>query len=97
MDEATCHQLLTAHEGAPVSTLPAGFVYDRRLVAVLCGVVFLRMARRGGYTLATGTAFDSAPSLAEFYRQMTSGSVNVGTPEGQWAFGLALTNESFAF
>lgn len=97
MDDDTCQRMLTAYDGEAVSTLPARFAYNRRLVAVLCGVIFLHMARYGGHAGATGgETLESTPSLAEFYQRMQSGSLSVATPEGQWFFGLALVKASVA-
>jgi hypothetical protein len=96
MDEGTCQKLLAAYDGAPVSRLPAGFAYNRRVVAALCGSAFLLMARLGGYVGATGEKLDSTHSLGEFYQRMQSGALSIGTKEGKWAFGLALMKESFS-
>lgn len=93
MDDATCKQLIAAHDGKPCSELPARFVYDRQLVGVLCGVGMLRTARQAGHAGADGEPA-STPSLAEFYQKLRTGAVNVGTPDGQWAFGLALVKAS---
>lgn len=95
MDEGTCQRLLTAYDGETVSRLPARFGYSRRLVAVLCGAAFLRLARQSGHAGATGEeTLDSTPSLGEFYQRMLGGALNVATAEGQWWFGLALVKES---
>jgi aminoglycoside phosphotransferase (APT) family kinase protein len=97
MDEGTCQKLLAAHDGAPVSKLPARFAYNRRVVAVLCGAIFLHMARQSGHAGATGVeTLESTPSLGEFYQRMRAGSLNPATGEGQWGFGLALMKESLA-
>lgn len=97
MDEGTCQRLLAAYDGEPVSNLPARFVYDRRLVAVLCGVAFLHLACQSGHAGATGEeTFGSTPSLGDFYQRMRAGSLNIATGEGQWWFGLALVRESFS-
>ena len=96
MDDATCQRLLAAHDGAPVNALPPRFVYDRRLVAVLCGAMFLHLARIGGHAGADGTeTLETTASLGEFYQRMRAGAVNIASPDGQWAFGLALVKESF--
>lgn len=87
MDEAACRDLLAAHDGAPVDTLPARFGYDRRLVAVLCGAAFLHLARLSGHA---GDATSDGPNLADFYQQMRAGQVSISNPAGRWAFGLAL-------
>lgn len=95
MDEETCLKLLTAHDGEPVSRLPARFAYDRRLVAVLCGVVFLRLAHRNGHAGATGDeTLDSTLALGELYPRMRSGALSLATGEGQWCCGLALVKAS---
>lgn len=94
MDDGDCRALLSAYDGAPVAALPARFVWDRRLVAVLCGTIFLRMAREHGFGGAGDETLESATSLGELYVQMMTGAVNVATAEGQWRFGLALVKQS---
>src|SRR5262249_9810498 len=43
MDDATCRALVAAHDAAPISAdLPARFTYMRRVVATLCGLMFIR-------------------------------------------------------
>ena len=97
MDEETCQRLLAAYNNEPVSTLPARFAYSRRLAAVLCGALLLRVAQRSGHAGATGDeTLESTLSLAEFYQRMRTGALNVATAEGQWSFGLALVKESVA-
>jgi hypothetical protein len=96
MDERTCQRLLTAYDGEPISNLPARFVYNRQLVAVLCGVAFLHLARQSGHAGATGEeTLGSTPSLGDFYQRMQAGALNIATGEGQWWFGIALVRESF--
>jgi aminoglycoside phosphotransferase (APT) family kinase protein len=92
-DDATCLYLLSSYDGVPVAELPARFTYSRRLVAVLCGIVFLHLARSSGHA---GDADATARSLAAFYQRLRAGEVNIATPEGRWAFGLALVGESSA-
>jgi aminoglycoside phosphotransferase (APT) family kinase protein len=94
MDDATCLTLLAAHDGEPVSALPARFTYCRRLVAVLCGSAFLHLARQSGHAGATGETLESTTPLAEFYQRLRAGAVNIGSGEGQWWFGLALVKAS---
>jgi hypothetical protein len=53
----------------------------------------LYVARRVGHPGATGDA--GLPS-AEFYSRLRAGEFALGTPAGQWAFGLALVRESLA-
>jgi aminoglycoside phosphotransferase (APT) family kinase protein len=95
MDEGACRQLLAAHEGEPVETLPAGFVYNRRLAAALCGVTFLKLALAGGHPGADGSeTLASVLSLSDVYQRLTAGTLRVASPEGQWAFGLAMVKAS---
>jgi thiamine kinase-like enzyme len=98
MDEQTCQRLVAAYDGAPVSALPARFAYNRRLVAVLCGVLFLHLAHQAGHLGATGEeTLDSTLSLGEFYQRMMAGTLSPATAEGQWYFGLALIKASVGF
>jgi aminoglycoside phosphotransferase len=95
MDDKACHELLAAYDGAPPAVLPERFVYDRRLVAVLCGAMMLHLARQSGYEGATGgETLDSTPALGELYQRLRSGALTAATGEGQWWFGLALVKAS---
>jgi hypothetical protein len=97
VDRATCERLIAAHDREPVPALPARFTYDRRLAAVLCGTMFLHLARNSGHGGATGAeTADSTLSLSAFYQQMRTGAVSIAAADGQWAFGLALVNESLS-
>ncbi|MEO8180494.1 MAG: phosphotransferase, partial [Deltaproteobacteria bacterium] len=93
MNEATCQNLIAAHDAQPTTELPARFLYNRRLVAVLCGSVFLDLARQGGHTGARGETLDSTPTLAEFYERLRAGSLSIASAEGQCWFGLALVKD----
>jgi aminoglycoside phosphotransferase (APT) family kinase protein len=91
LDEASCRALLAAYDAAPVAALPTGFDYNRRLVAVVCGAIFLDIARRGGHAGAGGAeTLESTLSLGDFYQKMRAGLLSPASPEGQWCFGLAL-------
>ena len=92
MDEGTCRRLVSAHDGATVDELPARFLYNRRLAAVMCGAMFIHLARQGGHPGAFGA--DEALSLAGFYQRLRAGELNVASSDGQWAFGLALVKEA---
>jgi aminoglycoside phosphotransferase (APT) family kinase protein len=95
MDDETCRKLLGAHDGEAPIDLPARFHYQRRLVAVLVGTVFLHLARGGGHPGATGAeTLDAAPALIEIYQRMQAGTLNPATPDGQWALGLAMVKIS---
>jgi aminoglycoside phosphotransferase (APT) family kinase protein len=95
MDEPTCQRLLAAHDDAPVASLPAGFTACRRMVAVLCGAMFMSLARQSGHTGATGEeTLESTLSLSDFYQRLRTGSLNIASGDGQWLFGNALVKES---
>jgi len=81
---------LLAAYGAPESPR---FAYDRRLVAIVCGVIFLHLAAHAGHA-GGDTDVDATPSLADCYLKMRTGTLAVSTPDGQWTFGLALVKES---
>jgi aminoglycoside phosphotransferase (APT) family kinase protein len=89
LDDPTCLALLSAHDGVTVTALPARFVYDRRFIGTLCGCAFLDVARMSGHP-GVDLALDAAPTLADVHQRMRLGQLDVRTPEGQWAFGLAL-------
>jgi aminoglycoside phosphotransferase (APT) family kinase protein len=96
-DAGTCQRLLAAHDDAPLAELPVRFSYLRRLVAVLGGALFLRLARQSGHAGATGEeTLNATPSLGEFYERMRSGLSSIATAEGKWLFGLVLMKESGA-
>jgi aminoglycoside phosphotransferase (APT) family kinase protein len=92
LDEATCRQLIAAHNDAPVEVLPDAFRYFRRCAAVLSGVAGLNAARLRGHS-GGEIARDATPSLNEFYQQLRSGTIDIGSVSGQWSFGLALVKE----
>ena len=95
MDDATCRRLIALHDEAPEATLPARFLYHRRLVPALCALVFMRLARKGGHPGATGgETLASTPGLGEIYQRMRSGAFSLATPEGLWGFGLAMAKTS---
>lgn len=98
MEVPTCEALIAAHDDAPVASLPPAFLYDRRLVAVLCVSLLLSMANQRGHTSTAGDeTLESTLSLAEFYQRMRAGALDLSTTEGQWAFGLSLVKESLTF
>lgn len=96
MDDATCAQLIAAHDEAPVAaSLPVRFVYLRRTIAALCGAMFLHIARASGHPGARGDeTFERAPTLDDVYASMRAGTLSARTPDGQWAFGQALLKAS---
>ncbi len=92
LDPAACMQLVAAHDGGEPSELPPRFVYDRRLVAVLCGVTGLALF---GYSGGEMT-LDEAPALVQVYQRMRSGERPLTNEDGRRAFALALVKESFS-
>jgi aminoglycoside phosphotransferase (APT) family kinase protein len=97
MDEGTCRALLTAYQGTPVGELPPRLLHDRRLVGAFAGTMSLTVARQQKHPGASGAETREATlGLGDFYQQMRAGVLRLGTPEGQWAFGLALLKESLA-
>jgi aminoglycoside phosphotransferase (APT) family kinase protein len=89
-DDATSLALLAAY-GEPADVLPARFSYARRLVAAMCGMIFLHLARVGGHGGATGDeTLGGCAGLDELYPKLRTGELDVGKPAGQWQFGLAL-------
>jgi aminoglycoside phosphotransferase (APT) family kinase protein len=95
MDDETCQGLLAAYDAEPSSPLPARFNYDRRLAAVLCGTIFLRLARHSGHSGASGTeTLESTAPLVAVYQRLRSRDLDLGTAEGRWSCGLALVKAS---
>jgi len=96
MDDATCAQLIAAHDEAPVAaSLPVCFVYLRRAIAALCGAMFLHVARASGHSGACGDdTFDLAPTLADVHGSMSAGLLSARTSAGQWSYGQALLKAS---
>jgi aminoglycoside phosphotransferase (APT) family kinase protein len=96
MDDATCAQLIAAHDEAPASSsLPAPFGYFRRAIAALCGAMFLHLARGSGHAGARGTeTLDLAPTLSDIHGSMAAGTLSARSTDGQWAFGQALLKAS---
>ena len=95
MDDESCRQLLEAYDGAAVVTVPPRFSYDRRVVAALCGTMFLYLAAGGGRPVMTGAErLEEMPTLSEFYQRMRAGEVSPATPEGQRQFAMAMLRES---
>jgi aminoglycoside phosphotransferase (APT) family kinase protein len=95
MDEAGCRSLLSAYEARVLSSLPERFAYNRRLVAALCGAVFLHLARHAGHPGASdGETLQATLSLGDLYQQFRSGALSMATAAGKWRFGLALLKES---
>ncbi len=95
MDDATSAQLLAAHDDAPVAALPPRFAYDRRLIAAMCGAIFVDLARRQGHRGGTAT-LDETLGLGDVHQRMRERALDVRSADGQWLFGLALAKASLA-
>jgi hypothetical protein len=93
MDDAATRRLLAAYDDRGDGEVPDRFGAMCRLVAALAGAMQLHVARGLQHPGATDAA---APTLAEFYQQLRVGALTLGTPAGQWSFGLALLKESLA-
>jgi aminoglycoside phosphotransferase (APT) family kinase protein len=89
MDDATATRLIAAHDAAPPTALPARFRYMRRLVAAVSGTMAFHVARRAGHRGGEVRA-DEAPSLPGVHASMSAGTLSLATPDGLWAFALAL-------
>jgi aminoglycoside phosphotransferase (APT) family kinase protein len=97
MDQGACQALLAAYDERPLAPLPGSFLYHRRLVAALAGTAGLSIARQLKHPGATGAeTLASTLPLGEFYQRLRTGEAKLGTPDGQWLFGLALLKESLA-
>lgn len=89
LDDATAARLIAAHDAAPAAALPQRFRYSRRLVAALCGTMAFQLARRAGHRGGELRA-EQAPTLRDVHSSMSAGTLGLNTPEGLWAFALAL-------
>jgi hypothetical protein len=80
-----CRSLCDAHGNVAFDDR---FVYERRIVAAMCGALFL--------TLAKEPFDDPGLSIGECHQQMRAGTLALSTPKGRWAFGLALVKAAAA-
>lgn len=79
LPDDACRALCAAHGNVAFDDR---FLYERRLVAALCGALFLALA---GEPLP-----DPGLSMAECHQQMRAGTLSMSSPQGRWTFGLAL-------
>jgi hypothetical protein len=95
MDADACARLHAAYAGDEAAEILPRFGYFRRLVAMMVGTGFLTFARATGHPgAAPDTLLDSTASLGDFYQRLRSGEIDLGTPDGRFAFGLALVKAS---
>jgi aminoglycoside phosphotransferase (APT) family kinase protein len=91
LNEGECLKLLEAHGAEAVFALPARFCHDRRLVAIMCGTMFLGLAGKAGHPGAAGDeSLETTPTFVQVIQETRSGKTNMASPEGKWRFGLAL-------
>lgn len=79
LSDAGCRALCAAHGNV---SFDDRFRYERRLVAALCGALFLSLAKQ--------PFDDPGLKLGACYQQMRAGTLVMSSPEGRWTFGLAL-------
>jgi aminoglycoside phosphotransferase (APT) family kinase protein len=91
LDDDTSARLIALHDAAPVAPLPARFVYNRRFMSAFIGMVFLHLAHVGGHP---GDAHAEPISLLEIYEAMRIGTLNPGSPQGQWSLAMAMLTTS---
>lgn len=95
MDDERCRQLLSSYTGTEQRDIPPRFTFLRRTAALLSGMASLQVARTGGHPGSTDPQSPhDTPALGDVYAAMRSGTLQIGTPEGQWTFGLALIREA---
>jgi Ser/Thr protein kinase RdoA (MazF antagonist) len=91
LDDGVAHQLLAQQEGGPIDDgARAVFAALRRLVALLCGLMFASMVP--DLTLLP----DAAPTMAAFYAELGAGRADLQDPRGRGAFALALLQTGLA-
>jgi aminoglycoside phosphotransferase (APT) family kinase protein len=91
MDEATCAKLVAAHDGVAATELPPRLRYLQRVVAVVCGALFLNLARQGGHA---GSTSEEPEPLEAFYQRLRTGQTDIAAATGKWEFGLALISSA---
>jgi aminoglycoside phosphotransferase (APT) family kinase protein len=95
LDDEACSWLIAAYDDAPPAALPARFLHDRWLIALLLGVSFMSLDREGAR--ATDETLESATSLADCYVGMRTGALDLRTAEGRRTYGLALVKEAVGY
>lgn len=88
-DDATAAALIAAHDAAPLTALPAGFVHARRFVAAVCATLFFDLARTAGHP-GGEVPVERAPTLADVHGMIGIGALAPGSADGAWAFAQAL-------
>jgi hypothetical protein len=95
MEPRSVQRLLTSYSGTAPHEIPPRFTILRRTAALLSGMASMQVALQGGHPGSFEPhASHDAPALGDVYAAMRSGALQLGTPAGQWTFGLALVRES---
>lgn len=84
LDDAAASALIAAHDDARPAPLSPYFKYARRLLAAGCGAIAFQLARRAGH-VGGEVREEDAPTLRSL-----AGTLHLSTPDGLWAFALAL-------
>jgi aminoglycoside phosphotransferase (APT) family kinase protein len=94
MGDDACRRLLSTYAGEPVAEQPESVRHFRRLGAVTCGAMSVRLACLAGHRGDAAATLEATPSLADCYQRLRMGAFNLATGADQWQFGLALIKES---
>jgi aminoglycoside phosphotransferase (APT) family kinase protein len=93
LDDAVALDLLARQENAPISRQQAEtFRALRRLGAILCGMMFFRLA--GDLMSVVPQRVHEAPTLLQFYARLFTGELALRSPIGQATFGAAMLKEA---
>jgi aminoglycoside phosphotransferase (APT) family kinase protein len=92
LGESEALGLLARQEGAATTPAQAEtFAALRRVAAIFCGTMFLRLA--GELTSSVSASLEEAPTLSQFYAKLGRGELSLRSPLGQAAFGQALLRQ----
>ncbi len=89
LDDAAASALVAAHDETAPAPLSPYFKYARRLLAAVCGAIAFGLARRAGH-VGGEMREEDAPTLQSVHSAMGAGTLSLATPQGLWAFALAL-------
>jgi Ser/Thr protein kinase RdoA (MazF antagonist) len=93
LDDTVALDLLARQENAPISRQQAEtFRALRRLGAILCGMMFFRLA--GDLMSVVPQRANEAPTLLQFYARLFTGELALRSPIGQATFGAAMLKEA---
>jgi Ser/Thr protein kinase RdoA (MazF antagonist) len=93
LDDAVALDLLARQEGTRITSEQAEtFRALRRLGAILCGTMFMRLA--GELASVVPRHLDETPTLLQFYARLRTGELALRTSRGQALFGAAMLKEA---